>query len=214
MKNSKSKKQGLEIVYFFTLCALLPQGLAWAGREKEKFAEFHRVSGALTQHITQENPKTPVKDRQALAEAIYLEAQRLKIPDGYRIDGEKVDPVILLTSFIEIESSYRRTVVSETGARGYMQLLPSTVRHMDQSNGEVTPTDMLFDTRTNVRLGVTYLNYLMANNPDVRHTAMSYYIGPAAVKRGQTSERYWLKALAAYRDMKKKRLLEKGSPII
>lgn len=59
----------------------------------------------------------------------------------------------------------------------------------------------LFDTRANIRRGVTYLNFLIAEMDDIRKASLAYNAGPGNVKRGFWVERYWLKILAAYREI-------------
>lgn len=104
----------------------------------------------------------------SLAREIYIAAVR-----------EGIDPRIGF-GLVQTESSFRRTVVSWAGAVGYTQLLPSTARYMEPG---VTRAD-LFDTRTNLRIGFKYLNYLLKKyDGDMRLALTAYNRGPGTVDR-------------------------------
>lgn len=79
------------------------------------------------------------------------------------------------------ESSFMADASSSAGAKGLMQLLPSTVRHMTKQS---VKTRTLYEPDINIEYGTQYLRYLMdrmEENP-VLATA-SYNAGWARVKR-------------------------------
>lgn len=103
-----------------------------------------------------------------LAREIYTAAAR-----------EGLDPQVGF-GLVQTESSFRRTVVSYAGAVGYTQLLPSTARYMEPG----TTRSELFDTRTNLRIGFKYLNYLLDKySGDMRLALTAYNRGPGTVNR-------------------------------
>lgn len=94
-------------------------------------------------------------------------------------EREGIEPQIGF-GLVQTESSFRRTVVSYAGAVGYTQLLPSTARYMEPG----TKRSDLFDTRTNLRIGFKYLNYLVDKyNGDMRLALTAYNRGPGTVNR-------------------------------
>ena len=90
-----------------------------------------------------------------------------------------LDPEIAF-GLVHTESSFRRTVVSYAGAVGYTQLLPSTARWIEPG----TTRSDLYDTKTNLRVGFKYLNYLLDKyDGNMRLALTAYNRGPGTVDR-------------------------------
>jgi soluble lytic murein transglycosylase-like protein len=87
-------------------------------------------------------------------------------------------PVALLRAVTHIESDFDPNVVSEDGASGLMQLMPSTALRMGLAEQE------WFDPRLNILAGARFLRVL-ANRykGDLVLTVASYNAGPGAVDR-------------------------------
>lgn len=86
-----------------------------------------------------------------------------------------IDPA-LVRAMIWVESRYDPYAVSPRGARGLMQLTPTTARSVGVANA--------FDPRQNVFGGVKYLSLLLKEHDgDLRLALASYNAGPAAVRR-------------------------------
>lgn len=88
-----------------------------------------------------------------------------------------VDPSLAL-ALAHAESSFDPKALSHKGARGVMQIMPATAR------GEygIEP-DMLWDPRTNIRLGLHFLNRLIRRYEGRTDLALSYYNGGSRVGR-------------------------------
>lgn len=91
----------------------------------------------------------------------------------------------LLYSLMREESSFRPDVVSIAGARGLLQLMPSTAERLARALPLPGFTaDDLFDPRTNVRLGADYLASLLRQFAGRTSAAIgSYNAGPHVVVR-------------------------------
>jgi soluble lytic murein transglycosylase-like protein len=87
-----------------------------------------------------------------LVKATPVEIRRVSevIVDECKKTG--VDPLFVL-AIIESESNYDLEAVSPTGARGLMQIIPSTFRAMSDSK-------RMFDPVENVRAGIRYIRHL------------------------------------------------------
>jgi soluble lytic murein transglycosylase-like protein len=82
----------------------------------------------------------------------------------------------LIDLMIRMESGYNPRAVSPKGARGIMQLLPSTA--------SMYGVDDLFDPRENIRAGLSYFRDLMGRfGSDVRLALAAYNAGPEAVEK-------------------------------
>ncbi len=91
-----------------------------------------------------------------------------------RLQG--VDPALAL-AVAQVESDFDPNVVSHKGARGVMQIMPRTARE----EFGINPT-LLFDARTNIRTGVTFLKQLQNRYGNVEF-ALSHYNGGSRVTK-------------------------------
>ncbi|HXH25368.1 MAG TPA: lytic transglycosylase domain-containing protein, partial [Vicinamibacterales bacterium] len=117
-------------------------------------------------------------------------------PLGWRDDVEAaagqtgLDP-FLVAAVVREESSYYPRAVSRAGARGLMQLMPSTARPLAEGRGlAFADGDLLDDPRLNIEMGANYLATLLREFGDPRIALAAYNAGPGRV-------RGWLKARRA-----------------
>lgn len=102
-----------------------------------------------------------------LAQAVYQIAM-----------AEDLEPDLAFR-LVKVESAFRRHAVSEAGAVGYTQLLPSTAQWLDPRIG----VSDLFDRDTNLRLGFRYLRMLLDEyEGDMRLALLAYNRGPGTVR--------------------------------
>ena len=99
---------------------------------------------------------------------IYVNA----LCDDYGVNYEMVKAVI------QTESSWNHKAVSESGAIGLMQILPSTA--WDEFK---TPKEDLFDPYVNVTVGIKYLAHLNQHFDDMDATLTAYSHGPTVTKK-------------------------------
>ena len=99
---------------------------------------------------------------------IYVNA----LCDDYGVNYEMVKAVI------QTESSWDHKAVSESGAIGLMQILPSTA--WDEFK---TPKEDLFDPYVNVTVGIKYLAHLNQHFDDMDATLTAYSHGPTVTKK-------------------------------
>ena len=112
----------------------------------------------------------PLKMRRMLSELIYLSARE------NNLSAEMIMAVILT------ESSFKDDAVSNKGAMGLMQLLPSTAASIAEDlkiqwRGDRT----LYDSQHNIRLGVYYLRKMMEVFDDMNTALTAYNAGPGYV---------------------------------
>lgn len=102
----------------------------------------------------------------------------------------------LVASIISQESHFKPTAVSETGARGLMQIMPTTWREFNpgsQCTGEHDPpatgSDCIFAVEANLRTGIAYLRALLDRfDGDVIMALAAYNAGAARVMRFEAEE--------------------------
>ncbi|MBI1272585.1 MAG: transglycosylase SLT domain-containing protein [Alphaproteobacteria bacterium] len=92
----------------------------------------------------------------------------------------------LIHAIIRQESMFKADAVSPAGARGLMQLMPSTARMVGKKQGIKVSNTTLFGESTNIRLGSAYL----AERIDGFGGSLPLAI--AAYNAGQTRARQWI----------------------
>ncbi|MBI3395888.1 MAG: lytic transglycosylase domain-containing protein [Spirochaetia bacterium] len=211
---TKARKQGIPGRFFIKKRVLVPS-IAVLLIFMKQYEPLNYLESAAQRErvmlfIAKENKQIAPAERNLLVESILTESRRLEIPRTMQIDGRPVNKVHFLTALIRVESVFHRYAVSPVDARGYMQLMPSTVAWMDGVRGTSTPSGNLFHTATNLERGVSYLNMLFREMPDVRQVCLAYNAGPGAVRAGLYEERYWTRILDFYRELEKGDLAPKG----
>jgi len=104
--------------------------------------------------------------------------------------ADKVDPY-LVAAIIREESQYDWRAVSRVGAIGLMQIMPATANSVAQQHRlpNVTRED-LFDQETNIRIGVRYIEQLLAQfSGNVVQAVAAYNAGPIVVETWATANR-------------------------
>jgi soluble lytic murein transglycosylase-like protein len=130
-----------------------------------------------------------------LSRVIVVEAHRAGLPPAF------------VLAVIDVESGGRNFAVSNVGARGLMQLLPTTGEFVAASSDvSWRGPETLFDPTANVRLGVRYLERMIERYANVRTALAAYNAGPAHVngrlRRGEPlPRRYADLVLAVYSGM-------------
>ena len=125
----------------------------------------------------------------------YIKNQIKRANPG--VDAEKIARVIIqesalagydpffIASIIFSESTFRPKVVSNMGAIGLMQLLPSTAKYIAQKESiNWKGTKSLYTVEYNIRLGIQYVQYLENMFDGNRNLAlMAYNWGPGNVRQ-------------------------------
>lgn len=114
----------------------------------------------------------PDAHRAPVAAAIVRESER-----------QGLDPR-LVVAVIHAESAFRPRAVSRVGARGLMQIMPSTGRWLLERQGRrLAHSAHLFEPELNVELGTAYLGQLVRRFGTLERALVAYNAGPAAATR-------------------------------
>ncbi|MDR3021836.1 MAG: lytic transglycosylase domain-containing protein, partial [Clostridiales bacterium] len=112
-----------------------------------------------------------------------------KYYDIIQIESSKRNVDInLIRAVIWTESKYDRLACSRVGAKGVMQLMPSTAQWLAKRQGLVDYD--LYNAKDNIVLGVSYLNYLIEIYDDTLVALAAYNAGPGNVNSWLIDERY------------------------
>jgi len=125
--------------------------------------------------------------------------------------GEKYgyDPLLLL-ALIDVESSFRREVVSHKGAMGLMQLKPSVGSDVANRRGiDWYNKSMLYNPDYNIELGSLYLFELILKFGDVKDAITAYNLGETRLRKMRRTDveppqMYLGRVLKKYKELKEK----------
>ena len=92
----------------------------------------------------------------------------------------------LIASVVNTESHFDEKALSNKGAIGLMQILPSTAQWIAMKNNIEFKEERLFEYDYNLKIGSYYLSYLIAYFGDVK-------LGVCAYNAGQGNVSSWLK---------------------
>ncbi len=94
-----------------------------------------------------------------------------------------IDPSVVL-GVIMVESRFRPKAISNKGAMGLMQIMPSTGRYIAKQEGiSLVTRKQLYDPEINVRLGIAYLSELEEQYNSLNHALGAYNYGPHKFNR-------------------------------
>ena len=151
----------------------------------------------LINRSTSDNIVVSLKD--ALPQHKYLD-EVFEISTEYNIDP------LLLHAIAEVESHFNPNAISAAGAKGLMQIMPTTARRFGMNN----PDTQLFNPRDNLRICSNYLRSLHSLfGNDIPLILAAYNAGESAViKYGNTippyseTQRYVTKVMRRYLELK------------
>jgi len=147
--------------------------------------------------MLQRNPALQDPERRQLLRTMYVESRRLNLPGI-----QKEDRLLVLAGFVDTESRFHRYAVSRADARGYMQVKPDTANWMHDTGRSRERGHSLFQTESNIRAGVDYLNYLSREFQTAREVALAYNAGPGALRSGVFVESYWTRIENCWQDLR------------
>lgn len=96
----------------------------------------------------------------------------------------------LVYSVIKAESGFSETAVSEAGAVGLMQIMPSTAQFVCERENIAFEAERLKEGEYNVMLGCKYLDYLFSRFSDVKTALAAYNAGEGIVSAWLKNNEY------------------------
>ncbi len=104
------------------------------------------------------------------------------------------DPILIL-AVIDVESKFQHAAVSPAGARGLMQIMPSTGKALIQEIGLASASlsrgfqvELLDDPLLNIKLGIHYLHALKTYFQNLTIALIAYNLGPTELQNRLKNE--------------------------
>jgi soluble lytic murein transglycosylase-like protein len=140
--------------------AALHESVSDRAAPEPQFSSLDEKNAWLTEMSRRLEKRVPDRSgRIELLKAIYYESKRAGL-----------DPQLVL-GLIQVESGFRKYAVSESGARGYMQVMPFWVGLIGQKGHN------LFHLRINLRYGCTILRHYLDIEKGDLYRALGRYNG-------------------------------------
>ena len=138
--------------------------------EPARFAATPPDAALIDSVLAKRAPELGLTLRRQIVQAIAEEAGRA----GY-------DPLLIL-AIIDVESDFTEDAVSDKGARGLMQIKPSTLHFLAEREGlRLSREEVAADPALGVRLGIRYLRALNDRFGDLEMALMAYNAGPTRI---------------------------------
>ena len=122
--------------------------------------------------LKERKPRSSDERIWTIANSVYEESQKYDM--DYR----------LILALMKVESNFRNSAVSNRGARGLMQVMPSSARMISRDAGiELKGVKCLHVPETNITLAVNYLSKLQGMFDNTTSALHAYNAGPARVRK-------------------------------
>ncbi len=157
--------------------------LIWAGVLIAPLITTGVTGCAFGQSSTQAPEKASASAEAALADFSPDERSRILAVQGVveRAAGERELDPSLINAIIWVESRFDVDAQSPAGARGLMQLMPSTAAYLAKRMGETRPRAN--DPEFNIRAGSLYLAEMIHKFGDETQAVAAYHAGPGNVAK-------------------------------
>lgn len=100
-----------------------------------------------------------------------------------------LDPYLIL-AVIQVESEFAPRAVSNRGAIGLMQVMPTTGEYVAKENGiSYNGRKSLYDPLVNVKLGIRYLSFLAERYDNTENALAAYNYGPSNFEKALSANR-------------------------
>jgi soluble lytic murein transglycosylase len=190
VKKRRGLTVGWPIVIGFVLIWLV--SIAGIVQLANRSVDLHSVIAEQAEQIEMQSERIAyLEDRLRILEAVEDLQSRLTPSEEaqlashvYELSETHDIPPLLLLAIINVESSFGTHAISHMGARGLMQVKPSTGRWIVSQTGADWPgDDRLFDPGFNLWLGTEYLAHLIDKFGSVEKAIVAYNWGETAVRQ-------------------------------
>lgn len=152
--------------------ACISTTFSFTGKIIEDNSEKEIIISKTVQYLKEKKVNTSEEKMKTIANSVYKESQEYDI--DYR----------LILAVMKIESNFKNEAISRRGARGLMQVKPSSARSIARESGvEVKGVTCLHEPEKNIKIGVSYLSKLQGMFDNIVSALHAYNAGPAKVKK-------------------------------
>lgn len=123
--------------------------------------------------------------------AFYSITYPVKYKDIIAVESIKNNlSMSLIASLINVESHYKKDAVSNAGAKGLMQIMPSTYQYVCELNEIIFDENQIIQPEYNIKIGCLYLKYLYNKFENTQVVLCAYNAGETVVRSWLNNSRY------------------------
>jgi soluble lytic murein transglycosylase len=174
---------------------LLTAGFCASGMIEDTSSEKAVIIQKTISYLKERGPGVPLDRIKIIANSVYDESKKYDL--DYR----------LVLAIMKVESNFKNEAVSRRGARGLMQINPSSAKSIARQSGvEIKGKNCLHEPEKNIKLGVSYLSDLHDMFDDVVSALHAYNAGPGKVRKPKNEEKakttsFTRKVMSEYRQI-------------
>ncbi|MHB8110063.1 MAG: lytic transglycosylase domain-containing protein [Syntrophorhabdaceae bacterium] len=184
------------IATLFFMASLLTAGFCATGLvpEDEKTEKLPIIEKTIN-YLKERKPGVAEDRIKIIANSVYQESRKYDL--DYR----------LVLAIMKVESNFKNEAVSRRGARGLMQINPSSAKMIARESGvEVKGAKCLHEPEKNIKMGVSYLSKLNDMFDNIVSALHAYNAGPGRVKKPVSEEKvkttsFTRKVMSEYRQI-------------
>lgn len=146
-------------------------------------------------YLMERKPGIPEDRIKIIANSVYDESKKYDL--DYR----------LVLAIMKVESNFKNEAVSRRGARGLMQINPSSAKAIARQSGvEIKGAKCLHEPEKNIQLGVSYLSRLHNMFENIVSALHAYNAGPGRVQKPDSEQKakttsFTRKVMSEYRQI-------------
>lgn len=177
-------------ILLFALIGLVAYlGSEFYNNHKNKMQDFERSLTKMGTGISIDNQrKAKIEKATEMIQSRNKKLQyevAMNYAEWFVDEADKYENVdfVLLIAIASQESAFNYKALSPTGAKGLMQLIPTTAMDMCEYLRMSYNDSLLYDPKTNIRLGARYVNQMMTYFNNVEYAVSAYNAGPGGASR-------------------------------
>lgn len=196
LRMRRHKPINIVIITLLFTASLFTAGFCATGLvpEDDKTEKYTIIEKTMT-YLKERKPGIPEERVKIIANSVYDESKKYDL--DYR----------LVLAIMKVESNFKNEAVSRRGARGLMQINPSSARMIARESGVVVKGNKcLHEPEKNIKIGVSYLSKLHDMFDNIVSALHAYNAGPGRVTKPESGDKvkttsFTRKVMSEYRQI-------------
>jgi len=193
---NRGKPLYIALVTLLLIVSFLTAGFCASGMLlEEDRPEKATIIEKTVSYLKERKPGVPEDRIKIIANSVYEESKKYDL--DYR----------LVLAIMKVESNFKNEAVSKRGARGLMQINPTSAKTIARQSGvEIKGVKCLHEPEKNIKMGVSYLSKLNGMFENMVSALHAYNAGPGNVRKPRDEQKakttsFTRKVMSEYRQI-------------
>ncbi|HOC46278.1 MAG: lytic transglycosylase domain-containing protein [Syntrophorhabdaceae bacterium] len=174
----RGKPLYIALVTLLFIVTIMTAGFCASGMILDERTEKDIIVEKTISYLKERKLGVPEARIKVIANSVYEESKRYDL--DYR----------LVLAIMKVESNFKNEAVSNRGARGLMQINPTSAKGIARQSGvEIKGTKCLHEPEKNIKLGVSYFSRLQDMFENVVSALHAYNAGPGKVRKPENEQK-------------------------